>query len=81
MAQGTGIWVIEFADKNPESEIIGTDLSPIQPSYVPSNIKFEIDDVDDDWTFPEDHFDYIHERLLISGSIKDHQRFFHQAFR
>lgn len=27
---GTGIWAIDFADEHPESEVIGTDLSPIQ---------------------------------------------------
>ncbi|KAL8796300.1 MAG: hypothetical protein Q9195_001415 [Heterodermia aff. obscurata] len=30
---GTGIWAIEMADQYPNSTIIGTDLSPIQPSW------------------------------------------------
>lgn len=81
LGTGTGIWAIELADQQPDAEIIGTDLSPIQPRYVPPNVKFEIDDADDDWTFPEDHFDYIHERLVIAGSIKNHQKFFDQSFR
>ena len=29
---GTGIWAIEYADLHPESEVIGVDLSPIQPT-------------------------------------------------
>lgn len=29
---GTGIWATEFADLNPQAEIIGVDLSPIQSS-------------------------------------------------
>lgn len=29
---GTGIWAIDFADQFPTAEVIGTDLSPIQPS-------------------------------------------------
>ncbi|KAL6355216.1 hypothetical protein LRP88_11465 [Fusarium phalaenopsidis] len=29
---GTGIWAVEYADLHPESEVIGVDLSPIQPS-------------------------------------------------
>jgi ubiquinone/menaquinone biosynthesis C-methylase UbiE len=78
---GTGIWAIEFADQTPEAEIIGTDLSPIQPRYVPPNLKFEIDDAEDEWTFPENHFDYIHERLVICGSIKDIRKLFDQSFR
>ncbi|KAF5533346.1 TAM domain-containing protein, partial [Fusarium napiforme] len=28
---GTGIWAIDFADEYPEAEVIGSDLSPIQP--------------------------------------------------
>ena len=30
---GTGIWAIELGDDYPEAEIIGTDLSPTQPSW------------------------------------------------
>ncbi|RSL58566.1 hypothetical protein CEP53_006103 [Fusarium sp. AF-6] len=29
---GTGIWAIDFAEAFPETEVIGTDVSPIQPS-------------------------------------------------
>jgi tRNA G46 methylase TrmB len=31
---GTGIWAIDFADEFPETNIIGTDLSPIQPNLM-----------------------------------------------
>jgi methylase of polypeptide subunit release factors len=34
---GTGIWAIEMADMFPNAEVIGTDLSPIQPDWIPSN--------------------------------------------
>ena len=30
---GTGIWAIEMGDEYPSAEIVGTDLSPIQPSW------------------------------------------------
>ena len=30
LGTGTGIWAIEYADKHAESNIVGTDLSPIQ---------------------------------------------------
>lgn len=29
----------DFADEFPSAEVIGTDLSPIQPSWVPPNLK------------------------------------------
>ncbi len=69
---GTGIWAIDFADEHPESEVIGTDLSPIQPSFVPPNLRFEIDDVEDEWIF-KNKFDFIHCRML-TGSIADWPR-------
>ncbi|KAB5518907.1 S-adenosyl-L-methionine-dependent methyltransferase [Coniochaeta sp. 2T2.1] len=60
---GTGIWAIEFAEKHPESEVLGTDLSPIQPGYVPPNCHFEIDDAEDEYTYSY-KFDYIHGRYI-----------------
>src|SRR2546423_6123069 len=39
---GTGILAIEFADEYPSAIGIGTDLSPIQPSWVPTNCKFVV---------------------------------------
>lgn len=34
---GTGIWAVDMAEKYPMAEVIGTDLSPIQPIWVPPN--------------------------------------------
>ncbi|KAF5701534.1 methyltransferase domain-containing protein [Fusarium mundagurra] len=48
---GTGIWAMDVADEHPEAEVLGVDLSPIQPSMVPPNCKFEIDDLEKEWTF------------------------------
>lgn len=67
---GTGIWAVDFADMHPEAEVVGNDISPIQPSWVPGNLKFEVDDVEEDWTYEDGYFDYIHMRSL-SGSIVD----------
>ncbi|CZR37877.1 uncharacterized protein FPRO_06932 [Fusarium proliferatum ET1] len=77
---GTGIWAIDFADQYPGAEIIGTDLSPIQPSWVPPNVKFEIEDCTRDWTFKSDFADYIHVRWLM-GSVRDWDAFFSEAYR
>jgi methylase of polypeptide subunit release factors len=30
---GTGIWALDMADQYPEAEVIGVDLSPIQPGW------------------------------------------------
>jgi len=32
LATGTGKWAIDFADQYPNANVLGTDLSPIQPS-------------------------------------------------
>ncbi|KAI0397537.1 methyltransferase domain-containing protein [Xylariaceae sp. FL0594] len=66
---GTGAWAIEFALQHPGSSVLGTDLSPIQPEFVPPNCRFEIDDIEDEWVFSE-RFDYIHGRHMV-GSISD----------
>ncbi|KAK1752874.1 S-adenosyl-L-methionine-dependent methyltransferase [Echria macrotheca] len=77
---GTGIWAIDFADAHPETEVIGTDLSPMQPSWVPANLKFEIDDATQPWTYPDNTFDFVHTRFLF-GAIADWSALFQQAFR
>jgi methylase of polypeptide subunit release factors len=80
LGTGIGIWAIDMADKYPEAHIIGVDLSPIQPNWVPPNIKFEIDDVEEDWTWPRDHFDLIYSQFMLSGSISKFRKYFQQAF-
>ncbi|KAA8906639.1 UMTA methyltransferase family protein [Sphaerosporella brunnea] len=67
---GTGIWAIDVADMFPMAEVSGTDLSPIQPKWVPPNCKFEVDDAERRWTYKEGLFDFIHCRNL-GGSINN----------
>jgi SAM-dependent methyltransferase len=62
LGTGTGIWAIDFADSNPSCSVIGTDLSPIQPTWHPPNCEFQIDDFNDPWTFGANRFDFIHLR-------------------
>ncbi|KAK1466663.1 methyltransferase [Colletotrichum cuscutae] len=49
LGTGTGIWAMEVGGHYPSAEVTGVDLSPIQPSWVPSNVRFFVDDVEDDW--------------------------------
>lgn len=62
---GTGIWAIEFAERYESASVIGTDLSPIQPEFVPQNCVFEIDDAEDEWLYTE-KFDFIHMRGMMT---------------
>lgn len=77
LGTGTGIWAIDFADENPQAQVIGTDLSPIQPQYVPPNLKFEIDDFNADWTFSQ-KFDFIHARG-VCATTNDYPRLMRQV--
>ena len=80
IATGTGSWAIDFADAYPNCEVIGTDVSPIQPSWIPPNLKFEIDDCTLPWTFDPDSIDFVHLRYLV-GSIQDWPGLFKEAYR
>ncbi|CAM1510702.1 Fc.00g010370.m01.CDS01 [Cosmosporella sp. VM-42] len=77
---GTGIWAIDFADEFPGANVVGTDLSPIQPTWVPPNLKFEIDDATQAWTWEENKFDFIHMRYLFGG-IENWTALFKEAYR
>jgi hypothetical protein len=70
----------EFADRYPSTEVIGTDLSPCQPQWIPPNLRFEIDDATQSWTWKENYFNFIHIRYLF-GAIKDWNSLCKEAYR
>ncbi|EAU88498.2 hypothetical protein CC1G_04204 [Coprinopsis cinerea okayama7 len=37
LGTGSGQWAIDMADEFPRAEVIGIDIAPIQPKYVPPN--------------------------------------------
>ncbi|KAK8070285.1 S-adenosyl-L-methionine-dependent methyltransferase [Apiospora phragmitis] len=81
VATGTGIWPIEFAQQHPHAEVVGTDLSLIQPAveYLPPNVSFVKEDAEDDeWTIDRD-FDLIHLRAVYTA-IKDHGKLIRHMF-
>jgi ubiquinone/menaquinone biosynthesis C-methylase UbiE len=66
LATGTGIWAIEFAKRYPQANVIGSDLSLIQPSNVVDNCSFIKEDAEgDEWTY-NCLFDYIHLRFMVT---------------
>ncbi|KAL1384265.1 S-adenosyl-L-methionine-dependent methyltransferase [Phyllosticta capitalensis] len=77
---GTGLWCIDMADRYPACEVIGTDLSPTQVPFAPPNVRFEIDDCNSEWTYPEASFDLIHVRALL-GSVADWTLFYAECKR
>ncbi|EKJ68900.1 hypothetical protein FPSE_10926 [Fusarium pseudograminearum CS3096] len=62
---GTGIWSIEMAEEFTSAEVIGTDVAPTQPGWVPPNCHFEVDDIERIWTWREESFDFIFSRDLL----------------
>jgi SAM-dependent methyltransferase len=43
---GTGLWAIDFADAHPEAVVVGIDISPIQPTSIPPNLNFVLDNLE-----------------------------------
>lgn len=76
---GTGIWSIDFADEHPDVEVLGVDLSPMQPHWVPPNCRFQVDDLSLTWTF-QYPFDFIHGRMLFC-SFSNPLHVFKEAFK
>ncbi|RSL49825.1 hypothetical protein CEP54_012244 [Fusarium duplospermum] len=79
LGTGTGIWAMDFADEYPSAEVIGTDLSPIQPKWTPPNCSFEVDDFEAEWLYSKP-FDFIHSREL-EGCIGDEDALFRRALQ
>ncbi|KAI9810834.1 MAG: hypothetical protein M1827_006041 [Pycnora praestabilis] len=73
--------VYEITSTDWKHQITGTDLSPIQPDWVPDNVHFVIDDAaEDDWLYPPSSFDYIHTRVLL-GCFEDFRTIIAKGFR
>lgn len=79
LGTGTGIWAIDFADEHPDSAVLGNDLSPIQPSWIPPNLTFEVDDYESEWSYSA-KFDFIHGREM-EGMVQDFDRLFAQSYK
>ncbi|KAI0179058.1 S-adenosyl-L-methionine-dependent methyltransferase [Hypoxylon sp. FL1284] len=77
---GPGIWAIDFADEFPSAQVIGVDVSPTQPQWIPPNLRFELDDVTRPWTYKPETFDYIHMRWLV-GHIEDWRALYDECFK
>ncbi|KAK7442183.1 TAM domain methyltransferase [Colletotrichum acutatum] len=79
---GTGVWALDYglpnfllcgmvtnvktAEDHAKAKVLGVDLSPIQPGFVPPNCSFEVDDVEKEWLWSEP-FDLIFVRNMIAS--------------
>lgn len=78
LGTGTGIWVIEVADQHPQAQVKGIDLSPIQPTWIPPNATFEVDDYNTEW-IDQEKYDLIHARELL-GTVPDWVAMYRKAY-
>ena len=56
-----------MGDEYPEAEVVGIDMSPIQPSWVPANVRFIVDDAEQPWVTDPETYDYVHIRNMASA--------------
>ncbi len=79
VGSGPGDWAIAIGEKYTSAEVVATDISVFQPTDVPPNVVFQIDDVTEEWTFTQ-AFDFIHIRNL-SGAFSDWAAIYREAFK
>ncbi|HEX8731839.1 MAG TPA: class I SAM-dependent methyltransferase [Ktedonobacterales bacterium] len=68
IACGTGRWAIEMATLFPQAHVIGTDITPppeTPGSPRPSNFTFLQSNMLEGIPFPDNSFDFVHQRLVI----------------
>lgn len=78
LGTGSGDWCVEMARQYPDARIIGTDLSNVTPSSRPSNVAFEIEDFEDEWSFDRNSLDMVHHRFNVTA-VSDWPRQFQKA--
>ena len=69
---GTGCWAIEMARTFPQAQVYGVDLEESrsisgQTPSAPLNYHFQRGNVLQRLPFPDDTFDFVHQRLLVAG--------------
>lgn len=81
VATGTGIWAIQFALQNPDAEVVGTDLSLIQPHNAAENCSFIKENSEyDEWVYEYQRpFDFVYMRL-VNSCFDNHRTVFKKAY-
>jgi SAM-dependent methyltransferase len=63
---GTGQWAYEVCAEFTEAAVVGLDLDPSKPEHPP-NYRFVRGNVLQGMPFADESFDFVHQRLLVSG--------------
>ncbi|CAG8494640.1 8735_t:CDS:2 [Ambispora leptoticha] len=68
---GAGIWLLEMAQKYPNSHFVGIDFSPIFPTEgLPKNLKFINCNFLDGVPFEDSYFDFAHQKFMAAAFTK-----------
>lgn len=62
------------------AKVTGIDISPIQPTLVPPNVTFAVDDFEDEWVEDEDWYDYIYVRHTMLA-VRNTRNLLDQIYR
>jgi ubiquinone/menaquinone biosynthesis C-methylase UbiE len=69
---GPATWTFEMGETYPNSKFYGIDISLVFPELIkPANVDFVIGNIAKKIPFPDNTFDYIHQRLLIVALTVD----------
>jgi SAM-dependent methyltransferase len=67
---GTGIWAAEMARQYPQARIVGVDLATSSfKAELPANCTLQIGNILEQLPFPDQSFDYTHQRFLVSAIL------------
>ncbi|KAL1928500.1 hypothetical protein VTP01DRAFT_2856 [Rhizomucor pusillus] len=71
-ACGPATWTLEMAQQYPHSTFHGIDIAEQFPNEIkPFNCHFQVANVTEKLPFPDNYFDYIHQRLLVAALTRD----------
>ncbi len=70
VAAGTGLWGKEMALQFPQARVVGFDLENIKASgLLPANYEFVQGNLLDCLPFPDNTFDFVHQRLVLASAV------------
>jgi ubiquinone/menaquinone biosynthesis C-methylase UbiE len=65
---GPATWTFEMGETFPKSKFHGIDITGVFPeSIMPANVDFTIGNISKHIPYPDNTFDYVHQRLLFAG--------------
>jgi len=77
---GSGMWAMDVATKYEMAHVEATDLNPAQPTMVPPNLEFLIQqDFNYTWNLPRGQYDLVHSRYNHL-SVTNWRAFLRRAF-